>query len=142
MKALHLKYTAQVSGCFEIRDSQRLHFSVTTATTLHFKEAPLLRGNDSSRGKIKNFCFSGFKIERNGNMSVKKAFFESGFRALQTLHLYFKFNKNQYGKGFKVVTLLLKGIDFVTKRNGICNMALQVCYKPLVTRLVKVFGKM
>lgn len=47
--------------------------------------------------------------------------FESCFLALQTLHFHFQFNKNQYSKGFQLVTLAFKQVDFVTKRNRFCN---------------------
>ena len=56
-------------------------------------------------------------------MKAEKHFFESDFTALQTLHFHFKINKNQYSKGFQLVTLPIKIPDFVTKRNKICNAA-------------------
>jgi len=122
---------------FHLCDSHGLRLSVTTATSFILKKAPLLRGSGSSSCSIGNFAFSGVGIGRNDNMKREKLFFESCFSALQALHFHFKFNKNQYSKGFNVVTLHTKTPDFVTKRNRIRNAALQRCYKSLVTRLVK-----
>jgi len=122
---------------FHLCDSKRLHFCVTSATSFILKKAPLLRGSGSSSCSIGNFAFSAVEIRRKDNMKSEKVFFESCFSALQALHFNFKFNKNQYSKGFNVVTIHTKTQDFVTKRNRIRNAALQRCYKSLVTRMVK-----
>lgn len=136
MNTLYVKYSLQSPLQFHLCDSQGLRFSVTTATGLHLKEAPLLRGSGSSSKSLRKICFLAFWIARKCNMNIGKLFFESDFSALQTLHFHFQISKNQYSKGFHLVTLTTKTPEFVTKRNRIRNTALQLCYKSLVTTLV------
>lgn len=125
MNPLYLKYSIQQPRQFYLGDSQRLHFGVTIASSLHFKESPLLRGSGSSSILFRKFRFLGYKMENNYNMNDGKLFFETQFLALQALHFHFQINKSKNRKGFPLVTpekikpdLLHQRNNFVTRRNS------------------------
>lgn len=140
MKSLCFKYPVKMSMRFHLHDSKALHFSVTIASSPHFKEPPLLRGSGSSSFLFEKIWFLRHLFSWKWDIRCKKLFFEPVFSALQPLHFNFNFNKNQYSKRFHVVTSLVKCFNSVTKRNRYCNTVLHSCYKSLVTRLVKSFS--
>jgi hypothetical protein len=118
----------------QICDSQRLHFSVTTASSLLLNEPLLYRRGSSSSYPVRNFEKCDCSCGESGSKQAKSAFFQSMFLALQTLHFCYTSNKSKYSKGFQVVTpsekeqnLLQTVTDYVTKRNrSVTNRLLQV----------------